>query len=51
MWRLLKSFEGGLEREADALLAKKRQYDSDVWVLEIEDAKGLYKLDALVSSF
>ncbi|MEX0298106.1 MAG: DUF1491 family protein [Kordiimonas sp.] len=51
MWRQLATFEQAADRDADALIAKKRQYDSDVWVLEIEDVKGVYELDAPLSEF
>ncbi len=36
------------ETEADAYIARQVQYDPDVWVLEIEDRKGTYKLDGKV---
>ena len=36
------------EAEADAYIARQVQYDPDVWVLEIEDRKGAYKLDGKV---
>jgi hypothetical protein len=36
------------EAEADAYIARQVQYDPDVWVLEIEDRKGQYKLDGKV---
>jgi hypothetical protein len=36
------------EAEADAYIARQVQYDPDVWVLEIEDRKGEYKLDGKV---
>jgi hypothetical protein len=36
------------EAEADAYIARQMQYDPDVWVLEIEDRKGEYKLDGKV---
>lgn len=51
MWRCVGSFEASAERDADAVLLKKRQYDTDVWVLEIEDAKSVYELDAPISDF
>ena len=34
--------------EADAYIARQVARDPDVWVLEIEDRKGLYKLDGKV---
>jgi hypothetical protein len=36
------------EPEADAYIARQVQYDPDVWVLEIEDRKGEYKMDGKV---
>jgi hypothetical protein len=36
------------EADADAYIARQVQYDPDVWVLEIEDRKGQYKLDGKV---
>ena len=33
------------EREADAYLQRQAKYDPDLWVLEIEDPKGLFALD------
>ena len=36
------------EPEADAYIARQVQYDPDVWVLEIEDRKGAYKLDGKI---
>ena len=36
------------EADADAYNARQEKYDPDVWVLEIEDRKGQYKLDGKI---
>jgi len=36
------------EPEADAYIERQVKYDPDVWILEIEDRKGQYKLDGKV---
>ena len=36
------------EKEADAYLARQTTYDPDLWVLEIEDPKAKFVLDAKV---
>jgi hypothetical protein len=36
------------EAEADAYIARQVKYDPDVWVLEIEDRRGQYKLDGKI---
>lgn len=36
------------EAEADAYIERQVKYDPDVWVLEIEDRKGQYKIDGKV---
>lgn len=51
MWRHLGSFDGAAERDADALIMKKRGYDPDLWVLEVEDQAESYELDAPISEF
>jgi len=51
MWRMLGTFERESERDADALVAKKRSFDPDLWVLEIEDQSSSYELDAPISDF
>lgn len=33
------------EKEADAYLARQATYDADLWVVEIEDPKGVFTLD------
>ncbi|MDB4092148.1 hypothetical protein LY10_02464 [Planktotalea frisia] len=36
-WAILSE---GDERDVDASIAKQRQFDSDVWVIEVEDRAG-----------
>lgn len=36
------------EREADAYIARQTKYDADVWVVEIEDPKGVFQLSEKV---
>lgn len=35
----------GAEAEVDAALARQRKYDSDLWVIEVEDRQGRHLLD------
>lgn len=35
----------GSEREVDAGIQKQRGYDPDLWVIEVEDARGRHLLD------
>ncbi|MBL4788177.1 MAG: DUF1491 family protein [Kordiimonadaceae bacterium] len=51
MWRSAGCFGGDAERDADDAITKKRQYDSDLWVVEIEDTAQAYQLDAPISEF
>lgn len=37
----------GDEREVDAAIAQQRSFDPDLWVIEVEDAKGRHMLDQL----
>jgi hypothetical protein len=37
----------GLERDVDAVLAKQRSYDPDLWILEVEDRAGRTLLDEI----
>ena len=36
---------GGSEADVDAAIAKQRSFDPDLWVIEVEDAKGRHLLD------
>jgi len=36
------------EAEADAYIERQVKYDPDVWVLEIEDRRGQYKMDGKI---
>ena len=49
LWRRLGPEAGEAEGDADARVRKKRQFDSDLWVVEIEDMAGSYICDAPVS--
>jgi len=51
MWRDIGEYNADAERDADAALAKKRQFDPDLWIIEIEDGRGEYELDAPISDF
>jgi len=51
MWRLIGEFDAADERAADATAQKKRSYDPDVWLIEIEDGRARYRLDAPISEF
>ncbi len=35
----------GAEREVDASIARQRSFDSDLWVIEVEDRQGRHLLD------
>jgi hypothetical protein len=37
------------EADADALIRRERDFDSDLWIIEVEDAKGRHCLDAWLS--
>ncbi|QHQ37081.1 DUF1491 family protein [Algicella marina] len=38
--------EEGAEPDVDAALARQRRYDSDLWIVEVEDRQGRTLLDA-----
>lgn len=37
------------EADADALIRREREFDSDLWIVEVEDAKGRHCLDEWLS--
>jgi hypothetical protein len=44
-WIPLLAPHGVGEREADNLLAREAEFDSDLWLVEVEDARGRHFLD------
>ena len=42
VWVVLKE---GEEAEVDAAVARQREFDRDLWVIEVEDRKGRHLLD------
>ena len=42
VWEVLAE---GDERAMDAVVARQRSFDPDLWVIEVEDAKGRHLLD------
>ena len=38
------------EREADEIIARQRSYDSDIWVVEVEDRSGNSGLDGWLAT-
>ena len=38
------------EREADEIIARQRSYDSDIWVVEVEDRSGASGLDGWLAT-
>jgi len=51
IWRNTGTFDGAGESDADAAIKKKRQFDPDLWAIEIEDNRSIYELDAPISDF
>jgi len=51
IWRNIGAFPLAEEAAADSVLQKKRQFDADIWIIEIEDRRSLYELDAPLSDF
>ena len=43
--RLWMDIQSGTENELDAYISKQRDFDPDLWVLEIEDRAGRHMLD------
>jgi len=44
-WVARVSAQGVAESEADALLAREASFDSDLWLVEVEDRRGRHFLD------
>ncbi|HEY7669409.1 MAG TPA: DUF1491 family protein [Hyphomicrobium sp.] len=42
--------EGVAEEEADSFLAREHRFDSDLWLIEVEDRKGRHFLDDQLDS-
>jgi len=51
IWRRIGDYGADAEKAADELLGKKRQFDPDIWIIEIEDGRSAYELDAPLSDF
>jgi hypothetical protein len=49
-WIALLPPQGVAESEADAFLAREASFDSDLWLLEVEDRKGRHFLDDQLDS-
>lgn len=43
LWQVLAE---GPERDMDAMVIRQRGFDPDLWVIEVEDARGRHMLDA-----
>ena len=43
--RIWMSLAQGDERDVDAAIAKQRDFDPDLWVVEVEDPKGRHLLE------
>lgn len=42
IWEVLTE---GIERDVDAAITRQRGFDPDLWVIEVEDARGRHLLD------
>lgn len=49
-WVAHLSADGVAEREADAFLAREASFDSDLWLIEVEDRDGRHFLDDQLDS-
>jgi hypothetical protein len=48
--RWVHALKGGIgqESDADAYLARQREFDADLWIIEVEDGQGRHFLDDAV---
>ena len=44
-WRIAIGAEPVSDSDADDYIARQQKYDSDLWVVEVEDSTGGYELD------
>jgi hypothetical protein len=51
VWRRLGAEAGEPEADADERVRKKRSFDPDLWVIEIEDQRAAYAPDAPIAAF
>jgi GMP synthase (glutamine-hydrolysing) len=47
-WQMATGPEPVAEKDADAYLARQTKYDADLWIVEVEDPKGVFRMDAAV---
>ncbi|MEP4196594.1 MAG: DUF1491 family protein [Aliishimia sp.] len=43
--RVWSELNGGIESDVDASITRQKQFDPDIWVLEVEDRQGRHLLD------